>query len=92
MKKGGYQIIDLKDFKIDTGTSVTIKGIYNILKEVKKSLLLSGINFRGTKQQDQFITPTYTGTNYEIDIKVYEKEYVCTATVNSDDLITFNVV
>ena len=92
MKKGGYQIIDLKDFKIDIGTTVTIKGIYNILKEVKKPLLLSGINFRGTKQQEQFITPNYNGTDYEIDIKVYEKGYTCTATVNSNDLITFNVV
>ena len=92
MKKGGYQIIDLKDFKIDTGTSVTMKGIYNILKEVKKPLLISGINFRGTKQQEQFIVPTYRDTNYEIDIKVYETGYVCTATVSPDDLITFNVV
>ena len=92
MKKGGYQIIDLKDFNIDNEKSVTIKGIYNILKEVKKPLLLSGINFRGEKQQEQFITPDFRHPNYEISIKVYDTGIMCTATVSSDDKVSFTVV
>lgn len=92
MKKGGYQIIDLKNFNIENGKSVTIKGIYNILKEVKKPLLLSGIIFGGEKQQEQFITPDFRDPNYEITIKVYRTGIMCTAAVSPEDLITFTVV
>ena len=92
MKKGGYQIIDLKDFNIDSETSVTIKGIYNILKEVKKPLLLSGITVRNIKQQDQFVTPLGGDPNYLINISIYENSLSCQATVQQDDTLLFTVV
>ena len=83
MKKGGYQIIDLKNFDIHNGNSVTIKGIYNILKEVKKPLLLSGIIIDSEKQQDQFIIPK---GGIPIQLKTQIKYQ---ATVKPDDTVTF---
>ena len=89
MKKGGYQIIDLKNFDIHNGNSVTIKGIYNILKEVKKPLLLSGIKVNKVKQQDQYIIPETSENNFLIVIKLYDTSTTCAATVKPDDTVTF---
>ena len=91
MKKGGYQIIDLKNFDIHNGNSVTIKGIYNILKEVKKPLLLSGIITDSEKQQDQFIIPKGGNPNYIIDIQL-KGQTKYQATVKPDDTVTFAMV
>lgn len=91
MKKGGYQIIDLKNFDIHHGNSVTIKGIYNILKEVKKPLLLSGIIVDSEKQQDQFIIPTWDSLNCIIEIKL-KTQSKYQATVKPDDTVTFAMV
>ena len=92
MKKGGYQIIDLKNFNIINGNSVTIKGIYNLLKEVKKPLLLSGIKVNAVKQQDQYITPETSENNFLIVIKLYDTSNTCSATVKPDDTLSFMVV
>ena len=91
MKKGGYQIIDLKNFNIDNGNSVTIKGIYNILKEVKKPLLLSGIIIKGKEQQDRFILPEGGTPNYVIKITSNSKPDI-SATVKPDDTVTFAAI
>ena len=92
MKQGGYQIIDLNDVNITTGSSVTIKGIYNILKEVKKPLLLSGITVNGTKQLDQFIIPEITtNNNFLIHITLYDTKSSPVGTVEPNDTISFLV-
>ena len=92
MKKGGYQIIDLKNFNIQNGNSVTIKGIYNLLKEVKKPLLLSGIKVNAVKQQDQYIIPELSENNFLLAIKLYDTSTTCSATVKPDDTVTFMAV
>ena len=92
MKKGGYQIIDLKDFNIVSGSQIKIKGIYNLLKEVKKPLLLSGITVNGVKQLDQFIIPEITTENkFLIHIKLYDTKTTPVGTVGPDDTISFLV-
>ena len=88
MKKGGYQIIDLKNFDMHNGNSVTIKGIYNLLKEVKKPLLLSGIIADSEEQQEQFIIPKWDSNNCIFDIQL-KAQYKYQATVKPDDTVTF---
>ena len=90
MKKGGYQIIDLKNFDIHNGNSVKIKGIYNLFKEVEKPLLLSGIIADSEKQQERFIIPTLDSNNYIIDIQL-KAQYKYKATVKPDDTVTFDM-
>ena len=51
---GGYQILDLGNVVLST-TAVTIKGIYQTIKNSNnKAILVSGANFNGTKVADTF--------------------------------------
>ena len=69
MKKGGYQIVDLKDVSL-SGTPTTIKGIYKTLVgNSRKVILLSGINIEGVKKNDTFTRA------YPIGVGRYRLEY-----------------
>lgn len=66
MKKGGYQIIDLKDANITT-EGVTIKGIYaDISTNKRKVILLSGVTIKGVEFSDMFVKVVKVGTDFRL--------------------------
>lgn len=66
MKKGGYQIIDLKDYNITTD-GVTIKGIYDdINTNRRKVILLSGVTIKGVEFSDMFVKVVKAGTDFRL--------------------------
>lgn len=54
MKKGGYQIIDLSAYKFTNGESQSIPNVYNIIKNTKKVVLISGLTVDDTEYHDMF--------------------------------------
>ena len=83
--KGGYKLIDLKDNKLTIGgDGVTVKGIYNSIKNsYNKPLILTGINIGGVKRNDVFIDFTFNSSNYVANISATEK-----ITITNADLVT----
>ena len=66
MKKGGYQIIDLKNYNMLQDDTITVPGIYSLISSTNKPLLLTGITFNNTKQRGQYVVAQKNGTQYVI--------------------------
>ena len=82
--KGGYKLIDLKDSKLTVGEGVTVKGIYNSIKNsYNKPLILTGINIGGVERNDVFIDFAFNSGNYVANISATEK-----ITITNADLVT----
>ena len=82
--KGGYKLIDLKDSKLTVGEGVTVKGIYNSIKNsYNKTLILTGINIGGAERNDIFIDFSFNSGNYVANISATEK-----ITITNEDLVT----
>ena len=83
--KGGYKLIDLKDNKLTIGgDGVTVKGIYNSIKNsYNKPLILTGINIGGVERNDIFIDFAFNSGNYVANISPTEK-----ITITNADLVT----
>lgn len=60
MKKGGYQILDLKG---QTSGS-TIDGIYELLEGNTKPVLVSGLVVGGVEYRDAFVEFTVSESNF----------------------------
>ncbi len=66
MKKGGYQVIDLKDFNI-TSEGVVISGLHSsIVENKRKVILLSGVTINGVEFSDMFVKVVKTGSDYRL--------------------------
>ena len=87
--KGGYKLIDLKDSKLTVGgDGVTVKGIYNSIKNsYNKPLILTGINIGGSERNDVFIVFSYNSSSYVANISATEK-----ITITSADLVTITTI
>lgn len=83
--KGGYKLIDLKDSKLTVGgDGVTVKGVYNSIKNsYNKPLILTGINIGGVERNDIFIDFAFNSGNYVSNISPTEK-----ITITNADLVT----
>ena len=83
--KGGYKLIDLKENKLIVGgDGVTVKGIYNSIKNsYNKPLILTGINIGGVERNDSFIDFAFNSGNYVANISATEK-----ITITNADLVT----
>lgn len=82
--RGGYQLINLKDKNIVTGSTATIKGIYNqIENNHRKNMILTGITIDGVEYADCSICPTLNGSNYTFT--AWGKTY----TVTDTDKVSF---
>lgn len=65
MKKGGYQIIDLKNTPLTSGSgAMVIDGIYSSIESTNKAILVSGIVIDGVEHNDTFVELTEDGSNY----------------------------
>lgn len=87
--KGGYKLIDLKESKLTVGgVGVTIKGIYNSIKNsYNKPLILTGINIGGVERNDVFIDFSVDSDNYFANISATEK-----ITITNADLVTITTI
>ena len=87
--KGGYKLIDLKDSKLTVGgDGVTVKGVYNSIKNsYNKPLILTGINIGGSERNDIFIDFSYNSGSYVASISATEK-----ITITSADLVTITTI
>lgn len=83
--KGGYKLIDLKGTKLTVGgEGVTVKGIYNSIKNsYNKPFILTGINIGGIERNDVFIDFAVNSGNYVANISATEK-----ITITNADLVT----
>ena len=86
MKKGGYQIIDLKDFNMIQDGTITVPGIYSLISSTNKPLLLTGITFNNTKQREQYVVAQKTGTQYVISFTA--STGTVQLTIETNDLIS----
>lgn len=82
MVKGGYQIIDLQNKQLESGTSMTFPGVYEKVEGTRKAILISGLNVGGTEFHDTFVELAASGTNFEGTI------YGKTITIADDDSVT----
>lgn len=83
-KNGGYQIIDLKDTDLVSGTGVTISGTHEAIEgSYRKPLLLANIVIGGVEKNDAFVSFTVASNTYSTSI------YGGTITIDSDDLVTY---
>lgn len=87
--KGGYKLIDLKDNKLTVGgNGVTVKGIYNSIKNsYNKPLILTGINIGGVDKNDVFVDFSYESGSYVANISATEK-----ITITNADLVTITAI
>ena len=89
MDKGGYQIIDLKNQNLtkDT-TSIKIDGIYNLIKNSIKPILVTGIKINGIEEQEQFIIYTTDAKgSLHFNIKPYAPGTTLEIQIDATDII-----
>ncbi len=82
MNKGGYQIIDLKNVELTSGTGTVFDGVYEKIEGTRKPILVSGLNVGGTEYNDAYVQFTVSGSNYTTTI------YGMTLTIADDDTVT----
>lgn len=87
--KGGYKLIDLEENKFTVGgDGITVKGIYNSIKNsYNKPLILTGINIGGIERNDIFIDFSVNSGNYVANISATEK-----ITITNADLVTIATI
>ena len=56
MTKGGYQILDFSGYKFTIEQDVHINGIFDLVKNTKKTILVSGLNIGGVELRDSFVS------------------------------------
>lgn len=90
MKKGGYQIIDFKDFPVKEGSeSFIIPGIYDLIEGTRKPILLSGINAWNREYPDVFMHYRLSGTSFVFTMSNIGFGEIGTITVSDTDVVTF---
>ena len=82
-------MIDLKDRKFTVGgDGITVKGIYNSIKNsYNKPLILTGINIGGVEKNDIFFDFAVDSGNYVANISAKEK-----ITITNADLVTITAI
>lgn len=83
----GYQIIDLKNVKIDDVSGATIPGVYDVIEASTKPTLVCGINNDGVEAKPRFIAFDVSGTDY---VGLYSSGYVMTVT--DEDFVTITAI
>lgn len=83
-KRGGYQILDLKDTALTSGKAAVIKGTSRAMsRHLRSRVVISGLNLDGVLYSDVTAdSVTITGTTYTI------QGGGVTVTVSDDDSVT----
>lgn len=82
MKKGGYQILDLKDVQVEENVASTIKGIYGTIEGTRKPIYVSGLNVGGLEIRDAYVDFLTSSADYVGLMGAY------TLTIKADDTLT----
>ena len=64
MRIGGYQILDLKNVPLKSGTPHMYEGIYDLVEGTRKLLIVSGLNVANTEYNDMVINFSVVGQAY----------------------------
>lgn len=87
MNVGGYQIIDLKNINLgddsEVGNGVTIEGVYELIENTRKPILVSGMVVNGIKYHDSFARVRVEGSDFFLEIDDTHPGYY----VDSDDTV-----
>lgn len=84
MKIGGYQIIDLEDKNLVTGTPTQYKGLYDKIEATRKPVLLCGITIDGKEYHNTYTAFYVDGSNFTATV------YGKTITLTDNDVVTIN--
>lgn len=85
MKKGGYQILDLKNTSFTVGSSVEISGAYETIEGTDKAILVSGLVVGGKQYDDVFAEVDTNNSNYIINVYDY------TLTIMANDMVVVSL-
>lgn len=97
MKKGGYQIADLKGINFSLNSPTPVEGFKDMIKNAKnKRIVVSGLNIAGTEYDDTEVEfrvsgSAYVGTLYGLNMNVTQDSMVIFTNV-SVQKITGNTV
>lgn len=89
--KGGYKIINLKGQAFVKGTAKTVKGLYALIEETDKPILISGLNLDGSEIDDfyvLFLVKSNKYVGYDIEDITGTTMKVNVFTVTSADALT----
>lgn len=64
MKKGGYQILDLKNKNLTSGVGMVFDGIYEQVEGTRKTHLVSGLQVGEVEFHDMFVLFTSVGSSF----------------------------
>lgn len=64
MQRGGYQILDLKNVPLKSGSAHMFEGIYELVEGTRKATLISGLNVGGVEYHDIFVNFSVVGQTY----------------------------
>lgn len=88
MTKGGYQILDFSGYKFTMDQEIYIKGIFDLVNNTKKMILVSGLNLGGEDLRDSVV---FVVDNDEFSFSLHypwgvSSSYVIS--IGDDDLVT----
>lgn len=85
MKIGGYQIIDLENNPLTSGSgAVVIDGIYSTIESTNKTIMVSGVIIDNVEYNDTYVEFTEDGSNYVGVLYGYE------LTIQDNDVVSVN--
>lgn len=93
MGKGGYQIIDFKKHSFVSENPVVIKGIYNLIKNTSKPIIITGLVFDNIYTRDIWANFQYSSisdTYVAVIVLTVEGELITLVIIvnNKDRVIT----
>ena len=89
MKKGGYQIIDLKNYNMIQDGTITVPGVYSLISSTNKPLLITGITLNNTKQREQYVVVQKNDTQYVISFTALNS--TVQLMINTNDSISITI-
>ena len=81
-KKGGYQIIDLRNKNFAGSVSFEFPGIYDSIEGTNKAILVSGLVVNGYLKHDEFASVVVAGSSYRLKVTNY------TVVVSDTDVVS----
>lgn len=94
MKKGGYQILDLKNKNLKNTVGMVYNGIYEMLEGTRKAILISGLQVDGVEYNDFFAPFSHIGSSFFGITPIFvsaedgPRGTTLTITINDNDVVT----
>lgn len=89
---GGYQIISLKNINLESGTPVTIPGVWDALEgNYRKPILLSGIQIANVEYPDCYVALVYNTDAYTAVLPFTIGGKAVTISIGADDATTITI-